>query len=154
MFERKKSILQSVICLGAGSTPTLIHVGKIFNLRVSFICHCQGVLPLLRKNFKHSCDQGESNSRLDTTTFSTFLYKISLMRKVRVSQGKVKFKPPSATKCCGESINVLISICKSLFSIHSIFINSNLLVSKNFTLNTNFKDLEASFSRIYPIILP
>ena len=32
--------------------------------------------------------------------------------------------------------------------------NSNLPVSKNFALNINSKDLGASFSRIYPIILP
>ena len=34
------------------------------------------------------------------------------------------------------------------------FINSKLLVSKYFTLNTNSKDLEVSLSRIYPSILP
>ena len=56
--------------------------------------------------------------------------------------------------CCGESIKVLISVYKSLFYIWSIFIKSNLFEAKHFTLNANSKDLEFSFSRIYPIISP
>lgn len=35
-----------------------------------------------------------------------------------------------------------------------MFKNSNLLLAKNFTLNSNSKDVEVSFSRISPIILP
>ena len=77
----------------------MIYVRKIFNCKVLFKYRCQGAPSLLKKNFKHSCNQVLSEWRFwkKITITATEVVLIQLFSLTVVSKTKQKMKTRNTT---------------------------------------------------------